>query len=175
MGGNVFAAESFFRQTSKAFFDAVKEGRVLEVNKLLRKEKYLIYEFDDTRQTPLHWAAIRGQHEVASILIEKKANINAKDIIGRTPLYNAAKMNNVKVVKILLAGRANPLIRTQGGKTPYMVTKNSHVKSYLTKATLLKICLPMIPNPQMREWVWEAEGLYYFNSSDQDDIDDILN
>jgi hypothetical protein len=106
-------------------------------------------------------------------LIERKAHINAKDLIGRTPLFNAAKMNHLREVKALLAGRANPLIRTESGKTPYTVTRSKQIKVFLLKATLLKICLPMIANPQTREWVWEAEGLYYFNSS-SDEIEDFF-
>ena len=131
-----------------------------------------MYEFDEQKSTALHWAALRDQPEAAAILIDKKANINAKDIIGRTPLFHAAKIGNLKVVKILLAGRANPLIRTQSGTTPYMVTVNPIIKAYLMKATLLKICLPMISNPTVREYVWESEGLYYFNSTDIEDLDD---
>lgn len=42
------------------------------------------------------------------------------------------------------------------------------------KATLLKICLPMIPNLKTRAWVWESEGLYYFQKEDTDKIDDFM-
>lgn len=112
--------------------------------------------------------------EVVKALILGRSNINAKDSIGRTPLFHASKINNIGCVKSLLAGRANPLIRTQAiGKTPYMVTKNRQIKTFLMKATLLKICLPMIANPRIRENVWESEGLYYFNN-ESDELDDFI-
>lgn len=140
----------------------------------MRKDRFLVYEYDDSKQTPLHWAAWRGQVEVIKALIAKRSNINARDLIGRTPLFHASKMNNIGGVKALLAGRANPLLRTQaGGKTPYIVTKNRQIKTFLMKATLLKICLPMIANPRIRENVWESEGLYYFNN-ESDELDDFI-
>lgn len=50
MEGNVFAAQPFFRgELSHQFFDAVKEGKLIEVNKMLRKDRFLVYEFDDTK------------------------------------------------------------------------------------------------------------------------------
>jgi ankyrin repeat protein len=55
-------------------------------------------------------------------------------------------MNHLKEVKALLAAKANPLIRTSAGKTPYQVSSNKKVQSFLLKGTLLHICIPMIPN-----------------------------
>lgn len=91
---------------------------------MIRNDRFLVYETDDSKQTPLHWAALRGQIDVVKFLIEKKAHINSKDLIGRTPLFHAARMNNLPITKILLAGRANPIIRTNAGKTPFTVTRH---------------------------------------------------
>jgi ankyrin repeat protein len=63
--------------------------------------------------------------EVARILIERNAHINAKDIIGRTPLFHATKLSNLKIVKMLLAAKADPLLRTMAGKIAYSVSKNN--------------------------------------------------
>jgi ankyrin repeat protein len=55
---------------------------------------------------------MRGQEEIAKILIDKFSNVNAKDLVGRTPLFHAAKLNQLKITKMLLAAGANPMIRT---------------------------------------------------------------
>jgi ankyrin repeat protein len=71
--------------------------------------------------------------------------VNSKDLIGRTPLFLAARLNLRREVKALLAAKANPLIRTSAGKTPYQVCNSKKIKSFILKASLLTICIPMIP------------------------------
>ena len=91
--------------------------------------------------------------------------MNSKDLIGRTALFMAARLNLRSEVKALLAAKANPLIRTTAGKTPYQVCNSKKIKSFILKASLLSICIPMIPTQNQRDWVWESEGLHYFNSN----------
>lgn len=84
---------------------------------------------------------------------------------GRTPLFLACKTNNIQSVKALLAGKANPGIRTYGGISPLQVTDNDKLKGFLAKALLMHICMPLIP-VKRRKYVWENEGLIYFESPD---------
>ncbi len=124
MNGNVFGSQPFQKgDESRQFFNAVKDGDIILVKKMMRNDRFLVYEIDETKQTPLHWAAQRGKYEVLVHLIDRKAHINARDIIGRTPLFNASRMNNLREVKALLAAKANPMIRTTAGKTPYIVSR----------------------------------------------------
>jgi len=128
---------------------------------LLKKDGYLVYEYDFVHQTPLHWAAKRNKSDVIKLLIENGARINQRDMGGRTALFLASKANNLQAVKALLAGKANPNIRTFSGATPIMVAENEQVHAFIAKAVLLHICLPLI-NVKKRQAVWETEGLAYF-------------
>ena len=57
----------------------------------------------EEEQTPLHYAAKKGNNQAVEILVEKfKADKEAKDYQGRTPLYLAAEYGNKKVLKTLL-------------------------------------------------------------------------
>ncbi len=58
MHGNVFASVPFQKgEESRQFFAAVKDGDLVLVKKLIRNDRFLVYEFDETKLTPLHWAA----------------------------------------------------------------------------------------------------------------------
>ena len=58
--------------------------------------------------TPLHYAAANGHKEIAELLIEKGADLNAKDEDGGTPLDVAISFNRTEIAD---------LIRVIGGKT----------------------------------------------------------
>jgi ankyrin repeat protein len=57
--------------------------------------------------TPLHFAAKNGNKDVAQLLIDKEADINAKSNINETPLHVAAKYGNSGVAKLLIDKDAN--------------------------------------------------------------------
>ena len=58
--------------------------------------------------TPLHYAAANGHKEIAELLIEKGADLNAKDEDGGTPLDVAIQFKELEIAD---------LIRVIGGKT----------------------------------------------------------
>uniref|UniRef100_A0A4W3GDN1 Serine/threonine-protein phosphatase 6 regulatory ankyrin repeat subunit C-like n=1 Tax=Callorhinchus milii TaxID=7868 RepID=A0A4W3GDN1_CALMI len=55
-----------------------------------------------SKQTPLHLAAVNGQLNVCSSLLNMKANVNATDIHGQTPLHLATENDHSEVVKLFL-------------------------------------------------------------------------
>jgi ankyrin repeat protein len=69
--------------------------------------------------TPLHDAALSGQRQIVEMLLERGAEIDARDQdSGATPLYNAASWGKLDVVRLLMEKGADINVRTKVGKTP---------------------------------------------------------
>lgn len=65
-------------------------------------------------ETALHIAAIYDHLELIKLLIERRADVNAKDWAGCTPLYNAKSMGtNPECVELLVQHGAKDKIRKQ--------------------------------------------------------------
>ena len=68
--------------------------------------------------TALHWAAERGDTEVAQMILTAGANARAVTRIGAyTPLHIASRQGNAAVAKLLLANGADANIRTTNSNT----------------------------------------------------------
>ncbi|KAK5660449.1 hypothetical protein OQA88_12994 [Cercophora sp. LCS_1] len=75
--------------------------------------------YDSFSRTPLSWAAANGHEVVAKLLLEKGADIEAKDNNdGQTPLFWAAANGHEAVVKLLLEEDANIEAKDDHGQTP---------------------------------------------------------
>ncbi len=59
-----------------------------------------------------------GDVQMVKSLLEKGANVNARDENGNTPLHLAAKEGNFEIVKLLVTHCADVLIKDRWGKTP---------------------------------------------------------
>ena len=69
--------------------------------------------------TALHWAADRGDEELARLMIAAGADVSAKTRLGgHTPLHIAAAGGRTAVVKRLLDAKASPAVTTTTGATP---------------------------------------------------------
>lgn len=68
--------------------------------------------------TQLMLAAQRGHYELATILLQEKADVSLKDSKGRTALHYAAESDSESMAKLLLAYRADPLASSDTGETP---------------------------------------------------------
>jgi ankyrin repeat protein len=64
--------------------------------------------------------------EVAEVLIERGAEINARSNMGKTPLYNAVASGNEPFVKLLLNNGADVNIPSKSGRMPIDVAYERH-------------------------------------------------
>jgi len=103
---------------------AVKDGNVDRVRELLQKFPEMTGEKEDRLQgTPLHYAAMEGNEEIARMLIRAGANVNAQGAFDYTPLHYAAKGGHGGMAKLLLEGGADGEARDSYGNTVSMVAR----------------------------------------------------
>ncbi|XP_061188277.1 protein phosphatase 1 regulatory subunit 16A-like [Saccostrea echinata] len=78
---------------------------------------------DEHGQPALVRACMGGHAEIASALIEAKANINIQGVYNATPLHAAVKGQNVNCVKHVILGGAQLIPQTTAGLTPQDMAK----------------------------------------------------
>ncbi|KAM9827448.1 uncharacterized protein ACB057_017843 [Neosynchiropus ocellatus] len=71
--------------------------------------------------TALHVSAHCGHYRVTKLLLDKRANPNARALNGFTPLHIACKKNRVKVMELLVKYGASIQAITESGLTPIHV------------------------------------------------------
>lgn len=59
------------------------------------------------KKTPLHYAALSNNTEMAQLLLQHNGNIEARDEENQTPLHNAALQNSTEVAQLLLKHNAD--------------------------------------------------------------------
>ncbi len=79
----------------------------------------------DRSQTPLHFAAARGDVISAKLLLRYGANTNVQSTSGDTPLHSAVRAafygsgsDRPDMVRLLLKNGADPNLRDDAGETP---------------------------------------------------------
>jgi len=93
-------------------------GRVKALLKKNPKLATLRCKWSENNETALHWAARAGAAEIAALLLDHGADVNASDIMGRTPLHEAAFAGRPDAVQLLLRKGANVNAETRSGETP---------------------------------------------------------
>ncbi len=64
------------RPGSHKFINAAKSGDLETIKRMLKQNRYFVYDYDHISQTALHWAAKRDYKQIVEILIEYGANVN---------------------------------------------------------------------------------------------------
>jgi len=76
------------------------------------------------RKTPLHWAVFMGHTDAVKLLLERRADVNAREDNGNTPLHHACwrrgKIHPVgpELLYLLLEYGADAAARNRKGETP---------------------------------------------------------
>ena len=114
---NVHLAEASVAAAPVA--DAAMRGDVEAVRSLLRSGVD-VNEAQGDGMTALHWAARRGDADLAEILIYAGARLDAGTRLGSyTPLHVATREGKAEVVEVLLEAGADPqAVTTNSGATP---------------------------------------------------------
>ena len=100
-----------------AIHEAASTGDIYKVKKLLALSRRLADVKDYTGRTPLHYAANAGHKEVAELLLEKGADINATGVTGATALIVAARQGHESIVILLWTKGAAVSERDSAGHT----------------------------------------------------------
>jgi len=111
---------SFGLQAGKLIFfvDAVRENRIDDVKELLKSGADVNAQDMFGGNTGLHWAARLGLKEMARLLIDNRANPNARNDDNDTPLHWAAREGQKELAVILLAHGARVNVVDRDGWTP---------------------------------------------------------
>ncbi len=65
-----------------------------------------------------------GRLEVIKLLLDNKADVNAKDSTGKTALHVAAASGNLEIVQFLIDNKADVNAKDADGQTPLGAVKN---------------------------------------------------
>ncbi|MEO8326941.1 MAG: ankyrin repeat domain-containing protein, partial [Nitrospirota bacterium] len=85
-----------------SFFNAATNGDTEKVLTLLHDGTDVNSTFPIVRTHALMVAAAFGHVDTVSALIDRGADVNAKDLTGWTPLHAAAFKGNIQIVRLLL-------------------------------------------------------------------------
>ncbi len=98
--------------------DAAKSDQVNKLRKLLSKDENWLEKRDKYRQTLLHSATRYGAFKVASLLLDRGADLNAKDESGNTPLHLASIFRHNEIIDLLIHQKADVNILNAQGQAP---------------------------------------------------------
>jgi hypothetical protein len=126
------------------FLKAIVEGNYADIEIRLKASPGLFLCCDVHGNTPLHLAAEGGHESVVQLLLNHRANVNAKNQHGNTPLHVAAERDHEPVVQLLISHKASVGAKNQRGDTPLYVAARNDSESVgrllveATEAAILK-------------------------------------
>ncbi|XP_010928614.1 probable E3 ubiquitin-protein ligase XBOS32 isoform X2 [Elaeis guineensis] len=126
MGNSIGCSASGERLVS-----AARDGDVQEAKALLDYNPRLArYSTFGGRNSPLHYSAAKGHHEIVSLLIESGVDINLRNSRGQTALMQACLYGHWEVVQILMLFNANihRMDYLSGGTALHFAALNGHTR-----------------------------------------------
>jgi uncharacterized protein len=114
----MLGATPFARAINSPVADAAMRDDVAAVRTLVQSQADVNLAQGDG-MTALHWAAERGNRELATLLLSAGANVRAETRLGHyTPLHLAAKSGHAELVRVLIAGKADVRGLSSTGAAP---------------------------------------------------------
>ena len=105
-------------QTDLNIWQAASTGNVAVVEEHLAKGADINAQDGVYGVTPLSWAALLGQTQMAELLIQRGANVNSKNRDGATSLHAAAFLGRHEIAALLVQKGANTNVRNNSGEIP---------------------------------------------------------
>ncbi|GFQ01205.1 probable E3 ubiquitin-protein ligase xbos32 [Phtheirospermum japonicum] len=140
--GNSFGCSA----SGERLVSAARDGDFQEAKALLDYNPRLArYSTFGVRNSPLHYSAAQGHHEIVSLLLESGVDINLRNYRGQTALMQACQYGHWEVVQTLLLFNAN-IHRADylnGGTALHLAALNGHSSCI---RLLLADYIPSIPN-----------------------------
>ena len=120
------------RQSHSLFVYACENKKRKFVEYILSKEKSSFSIDELCRDHPLHYACENGHLPVVQYLIEKGANIEAKDWKEKH-LHLASIFERTDVLKYLVSKGANKISKNKDDKTPFDLAYNDEIRKLLKR------------------------------------------
>ncbi|KAK8955899.1 putative E3 ubiquitin-protein ligase XBOS32 [Platanthera guangdongensis] len=124
---------------------ATRDGDLQEAKALLEYNPRLAsYSTFGFRNSPLHFSAARGHHEIVALLLESGVDVNLRNARGLTGLMLACQYGHWEVVQILTLFKANIHKKDylHGGTALHLASLNGHTRCI---RLLLADYVPSIP------------------------------
>ncbi|RWR91329.1 putative E3 ubiquitin-protein ligase XBOS32 [Cinnamomum micranthum f. kanehirae] len=140
--GNSFGCSA----SGERLVSAARDGDLQEAKALLEYNPRLArYSTFGVRNSPLHYSAAQGHHEIVSLLIESGVEINLRNYRGQTALMQACQYGHWEVVQILMLFKANihKADYINGGTALHFAASNGHSRCI---RLLLADYVPSIPD-----------------------------
>ena len=114
-------------ETTRTLHKAAEDGDLATALRLLGQDPYLVKSREEYRLTALHRAAAGGHTEVVKALLDRSAQVDARDYGGGTALHSAAGQGKVEAAAALLDKGADPSAPDEEGLTPlHFAARNGH-------------------------------------------------
>ncbi|HEX4273785.1 MAG TPA: ankyrin repeat domain-containing protein [Bryobacteraceae bacterium] len=156
----LFAADA---DPGLALTEAAEQGNLNNVKSLVQKSDVNSAQGDG--MTALHWAAYREDVEMARVLIQAGANVNAANRLKAvTPLLIASNAGNAAVIDLLLKNGADANLANTLGTTPLMLAAASG------KVDAVKTLLDHGANVNARESSRRQTALMFAAALDRDAV-----